>query len=145
MSNPYKSPSQATDAGHPSTASPVPLVILICALLLTEVFATINTIEEGHSTAEGGFFLILIAGASQLPGLLFALWRWKWKSVAAIPMLCGAFVIAVTGTAVFAIYAFNGGPADSIDSAAHVHVIFFPVIHSIFAMMVYLAFGIVYR
>jgi hypothetical protein len=116
-------------------------VILACGLLLTEVFATINTIEEDYPLDEGTF-LILIAGVSQLPGLLIALWRWKKNSVAAIPMLFGAYIIALTGAAAYAAYAFDG-QADSINSAAHLHVIAFPVLHCIFAVVVYLACGIV--
>lgn len=142
MNNPYRSPSHAKNGANPATSRPISLVILACALLLTLVFATINTIEEEHPLAEGGAILILIACVSQLPGLLVALWRWKRNSVSAIPMLFGAYLIALTGSAVYAVYAFNGGPADSLNSAAHMHVIFFPVLHCIFAAVVYLACGI---
>lgn len=143
MKNHYEFPSDGRCTASPARPRPVSLVILAGALLLTLVFATINTIEEEHSLIDGGAFLILFAGVSQLPGIFIALWRWKRNSVSAFPMLYGAYLIALTGSAVYAVYAFNGGPADSINSASHLHVIFFPVLHCIFAVMVYLACGIV--
>jgi len=121
----------------------VSLVILACALLLTEVFATINAIEEDYPLlAWGTIFVILIGGVSQLPGLLIALWRWKRKSAAAIPMLFGAYMIALTGCGVYSLYAFDG-KADSLNSAAHMHVVFFPILHCILAVGIYVICGIV--
>jgi hypothetical protein len=75
LNNAYKSPSHEKYAANPAPPTSISLVILACSLLLTEMFATINTIDEGENLAEDGLFLILIAGASQLPGLLIALWR----------------------------------------------------------------------
>ncbi|MFT5524289.1 MAG: hypothetical protein ACI9G1_004563 [Pirellulaceae bacterium] len=98
--------------------------------------------EEGHALAGGGALLILIASISQLPGLLIAYWRWKKNSVAALPMLFGAYAVASTGTVIYGVYAFDG-QADSINSAAHMHVIAFPILHCLLATAIYLPCGII--
>ena len=124
-------------------ASPASLVILVCALLLTEVFATINTIDEAYGFRKADtIFIILIAGVSQLPGLFIAFWRWKKNSVAAIPLLFGAYIIALTGSAVYAKYAFDG-TADLMKASGHMHFIGVPILHCVFAVVIYVACGIV--
>ena len=141
MHNPHESPAQ--NAAYPKVAIPVSLVMLVCALLLTEVFATINTIDEAYGFGRAEIvFTILIAGISQLPGLFIAFWRWKRNSVAAIPFLWGAYIIALTGSAVYAKYAFDG-TADLMKASGHMHFIGVPILHCVFAVVIYAACAIV--
>jgi len=143
--NPYEPPpvKEPVRVDKSTRGGPASLVILTGVLLLTELFATINTIQEGHRllVSEGGF-LILIAGASQLPGLLIGVWRWRRNSRAVVPMLIGAYTIALTGAGVYALTAFQTAPADSMNSAAHMHVIAIPIMHCMLAVVVYGVCGI---
>lgn len=126
-----------------SEASATPLLMLLFAWLFTLLLALLNTLQEGYPLiGGGGWFLTLIAGISQLPGLAFAIWRWKTRSVAALPFLYGAFVVATTGMLAYVSYV-AGGKADDIHTAAHLHVIAFPVLHSVFAGLVYLVCSVV--
>ncbi len=127
----------------PPAASPISLIVLLGALLWTLACATLNTVEEGYPLLSFvGSGLILLAGLSQVPGILIAVWHWKTRAGAAVPLLCGAWIIAFTGAAVYAKYA-SDGRADSLNSAAHLHVIAFPVFHGLFALLVYLLCGLV--
>lgn len=139
---PIPNPYANFSAGGETPPKATSLIILGIALLLTELFAAINTMQEGYPLAKGGLFLITIAGLSQLPGIAIAFWRWKWQSRFAIPLLWGAYAIAFTGTGIYATYAMSIEPADSMNSAAHMHVIAFPVLHCMLALLVYLICGI---
>ncbi len=144
MKNPYQSPtpSQAIAAPHAAAKPPTSLAALAGGLLLTEAFALINALDEELPSWTFTLLVIAIAGVSQLPGLLIAYWRWKTRSVAAVPLLVGAYGIAVTGGMAYAAYALNG-KADSLNSAAQMHVIAFPVLHCILAVLIYAACGAV--
>ncbi len=133
---PYQSPEATAPASREKRRWPVSLILHTAALLFTAIFATKNTLEEGHEIAGGGLLLIAIACVSQLPGLAIGLWRWKTRSGASLCVLAGAYAIAITGLLVFTLYAFDG-KADSLNSAAHMHVIMFPILHCVFAFLVY--------
>ena len=90
----------------------------------------------------GGAFLILIAGASQVPGLLIGMWRWKSGSITVTPMLIGAYLVAFTGVGVYAFAASQTEPSDSVNSAAHMHLILFPLMHCVLAVLLYLICGL---
>ena len=54
-----------------------------------------------------------------------------------LPLLVAAYVIALTGLASFVIFVLQTEPSDSVNSAAHMHVILFPIVHSVFGAVIY--------
>lgn len=142
--NPYQATSVA-DAKEASHATPTrktqgwPLWHLSVACVLTLLFATFNAWQEEHQ-GRGLVFLAGLSIVSQLPGLAVAQWfRLSSKSHVGV-MLVAAYFVAATGLLVFGVYAFNG-KADSMNSAAHMHVVAFPVFHIALALFVYCCAG----
>lgn len=143
MSNPYQSPTSESQAVDRTRSRLNSWRILLAAWLLTELFAAKNSVDEGYALLTwSGMVVIIIAGLSQMPGVLIAVRYRNSQSVAILPLLVGSYVIAVTGWGVYAKYAFDGR-ADSINSAAHLHVVVFPVLHCVFALVVYVTCGLV--
>ncbi|MFK7821636.1 MAG: hypothetical protein AB8G99_23185 [Planctomycetaceae bacterium] len=141
--NPYEANSVVVvkDEG-PVLRQPVSLWLFAVALTLTLVFAMKNALEEGFPwVSKETAFVVLFAGASQLPGLFVGYLRWKKTSRAIIPMLIVAYFVALTGLLTYMKFAFDGR-ADSINSAAHMHVFAFPIMHCILAACLYVVFGI---
>jgi len=103
------------------------LVILLVINIATLVFAWVNNIEE--ELPDTVFFLETVAGAIT-PGIIAAaiflvVSRFRRR----IDYIFGfvAYVISLFGMIVYAIYASNG-KADSLNTAAHMHVIMFPML-----------------
>jgi len=111
--------------------------ILIASVVLTLMFATRDLIEENSPFFSGGSVLVLfLAVLSQLPGLAVSKWRFDGHRSAFHPMMLAAYAVAATGTAAWCKYAFDG-QSDSMTSAAHMHILFFPFLHCIFAGILY--------
>lgn len=144
MINPYQPPASRTSPTSRVASFSVSLVILAILFLLTEVFALINAIEEAMPSEVFTLFFTAIAGITQLPGLFIARSRWKTRTTATIPMEVGAYVIALTGCGVYAVYAFDG-KADSLNTSGHLHVIAFPMAHGMLTVLVYIMCGVVSR
>jgi len=147
--NPYasNSPDESSQTVVSPTGSPGDAAgaafsfwILSSIFLVTLVFAAVNAIEESPQL---NFVLLATVGAvaSQIPGLILGWYRCRSSFWYARLMLIPAYCVAITGVLVYAIYAFNGR-ADSLNSAAHMHVIFFPVMHCILAAVGYLVFAV---
>lgn len=135
---------QPTNAARGSTQNtPGSLYLLLLAMLLTAMLAAINSIQELHPLWPWGLWFAFLSVISQSPGLLVAIWYWKTRSVASAILLVAACLIAMSSITVYAIYVSRPEPADSINSAAHMHVIFFPVVHCFFALLIYTVSGIV--
>lgn len=135
-------PARTEKVVRVTQSHPAALFILGGAFLLTLLFAFINTWEEEiPMLSQGGILLVLLAGLSQIPGVLLAFMRYKNNSTAMLPPLVAAFLIAGSGVLAYCGYALNG-KADSIDTAAHLHVVAFPIMHCVFAFAVYLLSGI---
>jgi len=148
MDNPYGSPEQSA-AARKETGSgrkPISLCVLLLVLLTTVVLGTINVFQEdSNEGARPGVSSIimtnliigLLGGLSQVPGLLIAGWRWKSETHSMLPMLVVAYVIGITGVLGFAVFVSQTSPSDSMNSAAHMHIFFFPMLHCIFAAILY--------
>ena len=143
VSDPFRAPLMENAA---SGGSPASAIVLTAMWLATGLFATINTVVEEYPLLEGGWFLVALALASQTPGLFIGLWGWRSSSrrakVSLLPLLIGAYVVAITGFLAYLGYAFDE-KADSINSAAHMHVVAFPILHCIFAFLTYVVCGII--
>lgn len=139
MPNPYETfENGSAGAESPPTQRRKSLAVLVFLLLLTEILATVNTMQEGAGwRSSGGVLFILIAGISQLPGVLVGIWRWRSSSRSVLPMLFVAYLIAITGVAMYAIAASQTQPSDSMNNAVHMHVIFLPLLHCLFALVLY--------
>ena len=109
---------------HSTQNTPTSLYLLLFAMFLTAFLAAINAIQELHPFWPSGLYITLISVISQIPGLLFATWYWRKRQAASSIMLAGAYFIAISGIAGYAIYVSRPEPADSINSAAHMHVVF---------------------
>ena len=136
--NPYQVSGVNDDRPEPKPSN-WPLILLGLACVLTLLFASINAWEE---EIRGRAFAMVVGLSivSQLPGLGIAqLFRLSPKSYTGV-LLVGAYLIAATSLAVYTIYAFNG-KSDSMNSAAHMHVIFFPIFHLVLSVFVYLCVG----
>ena len=135
---------QPTNAARDSTQNtPGSLYLLLLAMLLTAMLAAINSIQELHSLWPWGLWFAFLSVISQTTGLLVAIWYWKTRSVASAILLVGAYLIAMSSITVYAIYVSRPEPAASINSASHMHVIFFPFMHCFFALLIYTVSGIV--
>ncbi len=152
MRNPYRSSdAQATKLIASSSdleisRRPITLWLLLLLFSLTVVLAYINLIQEESvgpiSRDVSTFFMICaLAGfsaASQLPGLAIATIRLKSSRNALLPMLCVAYVIALTGAGLFLLVALDTEPADSVNSAGHMYILLLPVLHLAFSFVLYL-------
>lgn len=143
MVNPYLPPgSTAADeeSKRKHWRATYSFIILSSVLCLTLAFALVNAIEEELGALRFTAMVTLLAGISQLPGIAIATLRGSngsWgKSSTSTALLTCAYVIAATGLAVYAVYAFDG-KADSMNSAAHLHIFVFPIMHCIFGIAVY--------
>jgi hypothetical protein len=113
------------------------LILLAIAFAFTILFAAKNAVEEQLGSTSFVCKVVLAAVISQIPGMLIALTRTRTSGFWVRGLLVPAYMIAVTGVCAYAVYAFNG-KADSLNSAAHMHVIFFPVMHCVFGVLAYL-------
>lgn len=120
---------------------PVSLAVLVAALCTTVLFAIVNSIQEELPSMGFAIFVTLLAGLSQFPGILVAYVRWRRQSNTTAPFLFAAYAVATTGTLAYGYHAFNG-KADSLNTAAHMHVIMFSILHCVLAMILYLVAGI---
>ena len=151
MGNPYESPiaptgKQIAASGHLAISRrPISLWLLLLMFTLTVVMAYINLIQEESGGVIrrdfGSFFfncvLAVFSGASQLPGLAIATWHCKSSRNSMLPLLCAAYVIALTGMGVFMMVALDPEPADSMNSAAHLHIFLLPALHLGFSFVLY--------
>jgi len=151
MRNPYRSPigvrgSDAAAEGRLSAArNPLSLCVLVVLFNLTLVMALINLHQEAAGSEAGSKLRLIVANCmiagfsalSQVPGLFIAGFRWKGSSNSVLPMLYAAYVIALTGVAAFFGFVLQSEPSDSMNSASHMHIFFFPVIHLGFAIVLY--------
>lgn len=134
--NPYDPPTEVSAARNGSfSGSRGPLVCLAAALLVTLVFAAINAAEE-ELPSRFAIQVTLAAGISQLPGLILAVAALFSSKSGLRWLLFPAYFVAVTGLSMYTIYAFNG-KVDAQDSAAHMHVIMFPIMHCFIAGFAY--------
>ena len=151
MGNPYESPSVPADKqmgapGKPGVSRrPVSICFLLVLFSWTVLMAFINSLQE-DSESRGGqdlgsiFFSVILAGfsgLSQVPGLVIGTWRWKGSANSVLPMLFASFIIALTGVAGFTVFAFRTEPSDSMNSAAHMHIFMFPLLHFLFSTILY--------
>ena len=119
--------------------------LLLVFFSWTLLMASINLVQEGSgsqisqdlSSVFASVLLVGFSGFSQVPGLFVAWWRWKGSAKSVPPMLFAAYVIALTGVAAFTGFASQTGPSDSMNSAAHMHIFLFPLLHLVFSGMVY--------
>ncbi len=151
MGNPYQTPIEAAIEvpaavqGSKVERKPLSLYFLFLLFSLTVVLALINVHQEATGGEAGGLSLFFIdcmiagfSGLSQMPGLFIAGWRWKGSSNSLLPMLWAAYIIAFTGVGAFTVFALQSGPSDSVNSAAHMHIFFFPAIHLVLTSLLYL-------
>ena len=73
-----------------------------------------------------------------LVGGLIGGWRWKGSPNSALPLLVASYVIAMTGVGGFTLFVAQPEPADSMNSAAHMHIFLFPVLHFGVSVCLYL-------
>lgn len=140
--SPYQAPTERSRLSERSQSTGnLPFVFLIAALATTLLFATINAIEESLPTHLFTLKVVLAAGISQLPGIILAAAHWHRPSRLMAAFLRPAYIVATTGVLAYAAYALNGR-ADSFNSAAHMHVIMFPILHCIFAIFLYVSLGV---
>lgn len=144
--NPYasNSPDESSQTvvspkGGAGTRSGFSLTILSLMFAATIVFAVANAMDENP---EFNFVALatVAAVASQTPGLVLGWFCRGSSSWYARLMLIPAYCVAITGVLAYTVYAFNGR-ADSTHSAAHMHVIVFPVMHCILAALGYVVFA----
>ena len=148
MVNPYRSAEQSAPAREElaSARKPVSLCVLLLLLITTVVLGTINVLQEDpnegarpgvSSITMTSLMIGFLSGLSQVPGLFIAGWRWRSKTHSMLPMLVVAYVIAFTGVLGFAGFVSQTSPSDSMNSAAHMHIFFFPMLHCIMAAILY--------
>ncbi|TWT75797.1 hypothetical protein CA13_73700 [Planctomycetes bacterium CA13] len=115
--------------------------LLPLAFVLTFALGTFNAIDE-----QNGLRLTVIGSlgsvVSQLPGLMIAYVFYRRRSTALAPLLLASYFVALTGIAAYLNYATNG-KSDSLNSAAHMHVVMFPMLHCFLAFAVYSAAGLI--
>ncbi len=109
----------------------------------TIFFATVNSLGEQLPTVSFTILASFASIISQLPGIALAIACYRHASGLVRVLLLPAFFVAVTGLLAYLAYAFNG-KAESLDSAAHMHVIMFPILHCIIALIAYALFAIVF-
>lgn len=138
-SHPYEPPGTQKD-DTPQSRFPTSLAILGFAFAGTLVLGTVNAIDEDLPPR---LFLIATSGSvvSQVPGLGIAYWRWKTGSIVPTVLLGVAYLVAVTGVLAYFNYATNG-KADSLHSAAHLHIVLFPLTHCFLAVCAYAVLGL---
>ena len=139
--NPYTPPAPVSSAPTHRKLTRTHLILLAIAFAFTILFATKNAVEEQLGSASFVCKVVFAAVISQIPGVLIAFARSRSSTFGIRCLLVPAYIIAATGVWVYAIYAFNG-KADSMDSAAHMHVVFFPIMHCVFGVLAYLATGL---
>jgi len=151
MGNPYESPDVPADkhpdvVGNPAVSRrPLSFCLLLLLFTSTVVMAIINLIQEASGSGASQTVSSLVAtcmiagfsGLSQVPGLVIAGWRWKGSSNSLLPMLFAAYIIALTGVGAFTVFVSQTEPSDSMNSAAHMHIFFFPVIHLVLSTVLY--------
>ena len=117
------------------------VLLLPLLFVITLALGTFNAIDE-----ENGLRLTVIGAlgsiVSQIPGLMIAFVAYRRRSVASAILLFAAYIVALTGLVAYLNYATNG-KADSLNSAAQMHVVMFPILHCFLAFIVYCAAGLV--
>lgn len=135
--NPFESPGATSSQPIPRGPwRPVSFFVLLGLYALTTLLATVNALDEKIGNPLFVLIVVAVAGVDQLPGIVIAfVARWLPRFVG-IPLLLAAYAIALTGTLAYGLYAIDG-KADSLNSAAHMHVILFPVLHTLGAATAY--------
>lgn len=122
---------------------PLSLLLLTFFFFLTVVLAFINLVQEGAGYELGPaeiFANLMISGfsgLSQLPGLAIAGWRWKGSPNLFLPLLVAAYLVALTAAGEFFNFVLQTEPSDSVNSAAHMHIFLFPILHLVLSTVVY--------
>lgn len=109
--------------------------ILLALAVATWSVALINSMVQDLPDWTFRIKVTFLACLSQVPGLLLAYLGPKRHGVRHI-LLATAFFISVTALLAYGMYAASG-PADSLNSASHMHVIVFPVTHCVVAVFLY--------
>ena len=138
-SNPYNSPTPARSvAATPSSdRNLVHIAVLAFIFLFTLILALINSIGEQLPSISFALVVTLASVISQLPGIIVGFFSTRRNARTTIVFLFPAYFIAATGMLAYLAYAFNG-KADSLNSAAHMHVIMFPMLHCFIAVVSYI-------
>ena len=113
------------------------ITILLGLVVLTFICAAFNSFEEKLPSA--GFYILTVFGAVATP--LVTIWvvylvRHKSTFTRKVFVLV-AYFVCTTSLLAYINYAFNG-KADSLHSAAHMHVIIFPIFHCFVSIIVML-------
>ena len=116
--------------------SPIHVAALGFAFLATLLFALVNSVGEQLPTLSFTLGATIAAVISQLPGIIVGFLSSRGISKVTAALLIPAYFIAATGLLAYLVYAFNG-KADSLNSAAHMHVIMFPILHCVVAGVAY--------
>ncbi|WP_440904823.1 hypothetical protein ACMZOO_00910 [Catenovulum sp. SX2] len=106
-------------------------------MLITAALAAFNAYEEqlgGVSTIGTAVIYALIAGTFSVFAY-FIVQRWLPKF--SKPYCITAYTSVFFGCIGFLYYASNG-KADSLESAAHMHVIVFPMLHTMLAILLFI-------
>jgi hypothetical protein len=139
MLNPYD-PSRLVSSAPGLPGSKLAIVLLVSVLVVTLLLATKNAIDEQNNTRLT-LIAISFSVVSQLPGIVFGYLRLARPTFRCRMMLVPAYFMALTGCAAYFGYAVNG-KADSLNSAAHLHIVFFPMLHCFFGLLLYGFFAI---
>lgn len=138
-SNPYDSPTSTEGvlAKPRGARNLLHIVVLGFVFLLTLIFALVNSVGEQLPSLSFTLGVTVAATISQVPGILVGFLSSRATSRTITAFLFPAYLVAATGMLAYLNYAFNG-KADSLDSAAHMHVIMFPILHCTIAVVAYL-------
>ena len=139
--NPFEPTADEEPAFVASTRRKTLALLLPFAFVLTLALGAFNAINE-----QNGMRLTVIGSlgsvVSQIPGLMIAYVFYRRRSTSSRLFLFAAYFVALTGLAAYLNYATNG-KADSLNSAAHMHIIMFPILHCFLAFIVYTATGLI--
>lgn len=143
-SNPYDSPTPARSVAATSSTDRnlVHVAVLGFIFLLTLLFAFINSIGEQLPSISFALGATLASVISQLPGGIVGFFSTRGYSRTIVVFLFPAYFVATTGMLAYLAYAFNG-KADSLNSAAHMHVVMFPMFHCFVAVVSYVLAAVV--
>jgi hypothetical protein len=110
------------------------LMIFAALILAILACAAFNNFEE--QLPSQAFFLGTVFGAITPSVLAVAAFEVisRWRRRIDVPSCVAAYLVCTTGLVAYAFYALNG-KADSLHSAAHMHVIMFPMLHGALAIV----------
>jgi uncharacterized protein with PQ loop repeat len=102
--------------------------ILVSVILLTLCLASFNSYEEGVS----GFVFFFVTVIGVVVGSVICLLAYA-QANKSLGEKSTAYLIAAYASAIFGLLAYlhyaTNGKSDSLDSAAHMHIIAFPILH----------------